>query len=64
MGVMGEWLLLHGENYFTFIPQFICSTCGKTVSTYHPPGICPECNTENVYKGNVKNSRMEIIEED
>jgi rubrerythrin len=64
MSTKGEWRLLHGENYFTFIPQFICSTCGNTRSTYYPPEKCPECNTENVYKGNVKVSRMEIVEED
>lgn len=55
---MDEWMLVHGENYFTLIEQYQCSECSKVVSG-GPPETCPQCWAKNVFRGKVVNCRLE-----
>ena len=55
---MREWLLVHGENYFTLVEQYQCSKCGKVVSG-DPPELCPCCLASNDYRGNMIVCRLE-----
>lgn len=59
----GEWLLVSGANYFSIQPMFCCDVCLDLISTFDPPERCPKCGSENVYKGNLKSVRIEIVEE-
>lgn len=60
MGKLGadEWLLVHGENYFTLIEQYQCSECKDLVSG-GPPERCPSCGSFNKYRGNTIVGRIE-----
>lgn len=59
----GEWLLVLGENYFSLIPEFCCSNCSDTISTYDPPKICRKCWSINEYKEKSIPARIEDLEE-
>jgi rubrerythrin len=53
-----EWLLIHGENYFTLIEEYLCSECEQIVSGF-PPESCPHCGSTNEYRGHAITARME-----
>lgn len=55
---MDEWLLVHGENYFSLVEQYQCSECGEIVSG-SPPERCPDCKILLKYRGNSTTCRLE-----
>lgn len=58
----GEWLLVRGENFMSIQPEFICSVCKNSISTYYPPYVCKHCGSTNTYKNNSISVSAEIIE--
>ena len=52
-----EWLLVHGENYFTLIDEYQCSECYAVVSG-GPPEKCPNCGSANEYRGHTLTARI------
>ena len=51
MNKKGEWLLVHGENFDSLQPEFVCSICHNMIAGDYPPNVCEHCGSVNEFKG-------------